>query len=112
MKLGDLVISTSSFPKLKVREMDKITIANLTEIMRLKYPHVCMSYADFSQFVTIPVNAKNFYACQSKAAGRLGKRGFLVNPDGSQTTIWAPYWGMDNNNIKVAFNLPVDTTKG
>jgi len=79
--------------------------------MKLQYPHVCLDYGDYVQFTTIPIQKKNFYECPSKSAMRIGKRGFLVN-NGTQTTIWASHWGADHNQIKIAFNLPSDTTKG
>jgi len=106
-----LSLTTDPWFKSGEEGMDAIEIANLTEIMKLQYSHVCLNYGDLTQFTIIPAQKKNYYECPSRAARIAGKRGFIINASGGQTMCWSD-WRMDHCMVKIAFNIPADTTKG
>lgn len=77
--------------------MRKQQIDNLKELIDMEYPHICLSYEDFQQFIQIPWEAKRFYPMRGKGQW-YEKKGFFHN---GKTTVWATH-GMQRNHIKIA----------
>lgn len=91
--------------------MDKIAIANLSEIINvLKYSNICLHPSDITQFTNIPWEERKFYPAHYKyKSGSLnGKRGFFNN---GKTTIWED-WHMEPGTIKIATHLPTGIDSG
>lgn len=91
--------------------MDKISIANLTEIIEiLKYPHICLHYDDVGAYTNIPwINKKYYKAHYKYSTGTVnGRRGFFNN---GNTTVWED-WDLKPGHIKIATRLPSDPKTG
>lgn len=85
--------------------MDKSAIDNLNVIINeLQYTHICLYTPDLVQFTVIPRQKRKYYDCLSKAAMRMGKKGFFNN---GATTCWGS-WGLETGLIKIATQLPTD----
>lgn len=78
--------------------MDKLCIANLDQIVKLQYPHICIGSMDYVQFTYIPAQRKVFYPCVSKQSSYIGKRGFFNN---GKTTVWS-HFKIEPGYIKIA----------
>lgn len=104
------LLDNIDFPVYKRYEMNALEIANLTEILKLQYPNVCLSYDDYRQITTVPANKKCFYPCSSRAAKISSKHGFILHEKG-QTAIWTD-WKVENGTIKIAFGAPTASDKG
>jgi hypothetical protein len=87
--------------------MNKIEIANLTEILRLDYSHICLNPHNIDQFINIPIHHKNFYPFYRKAYPRKGAF------NNGKTICWAD-WSVDSGHIKISVNqkMPADLTHG
>lgn len=88
--------------------MNKLKINNLTEIINLNYPHICINMRDLLQFSNIPERRKEFYPCTSKQFIYMGKFGFFNN---GQTSCWADFH-IETGYIKIAEHQPVDIYTG
>ena len=76
--------------------MNKLAIDNLTQIARMRYQHICLSSADYYQFLNIPEQQRSFYPTYDKAAW--GKAGFF---NGGATLLWTS-GSMKLDHIKFA----------
>lgn len=79
--------------------MNKLEFENLSEIMKCRYPHICVSWADADIFRMSPALKKNFYPVRNMSY----KRGIYIF-NGYQTHVWvdAFFSGVESGHIRIS----------
>lgn len=80
--------------------MNKLEFNNLSEILKCRYPNICLNWSDIDIFRISPTLKKNFYPFRS-AAYKEGA--YILN--GYQTIVWVEsYFGgsLDQGHVKIS----------
>jgi hypothetical protein len=86
--------------------MKKIEIANLIEVIKLQYPHICINYMDFDLLLMMPNQRRNFYPFHDSKSRNVRKRGAFNN---GQTICWEDY-NLESGFIKLSLQIPKKIT--
>lgn len=87
-------------------EANRLKMANLTEIVKCRYPNICFNYSDLYYFLNVPFAKKAFYKFY-----RAGDKSGVFNINGYQTFAWQNF-RLDQGFIRIATGTPTNLDKG
>jgi len=93
---------------IEIITMKQLEIDNLSKIIKLEYPHICLHPFDLMTFTNIPVYNKGYYPITYRRGTIYGKKGWFNN---GRTTCWSEYT-VKPGHIKIANTMPTDSSTG
>jgi hypothetical protein len=80
--------------------MNRLEFENLSEILKCRYPHICITMNDIYVFRASPILNKNYYPFRRGGSRKSGVYIF----DGHQTIIWQDkmFGGIEDGYIKIS----------